>query len=153
MAYASDTDVPVHKTKAEIEALLVKHGCDAVATGWDGQAGKALVTFRLQNRMMRFTITMPSPEGFKRTPSRGLRRKASAAARAYDQAIRSRWRGLLLCLRAKLEAIESNIESVEEAFLAQILLPDNSTVGDTMRPQLAAAYETGRMPAGLLMGG
>ena len=35
MGYAEQTFVPIERTKAEIEMLLVKSGCDAIATLWD----------------------------------------------------------------------------------------------------------------------
>jgi hypothetical protein len=67
----------------------------------------------------------------------------------YDQAVRQRWRALVLVLKAKLEAIESGISSFEDEFLAQTVLPDNTTVGGFMRPQLDRAYELGVMPSAM----
>ena len=65
--------------------------------------------------------------------------------------MRAKWRRLLLCIRAKLEAVDNEIESFEEAFLAQLLLPDGSTVAERALPAIGQMYETGTLPpAGLL---
>lgn len=148
MGYAERTDVPVAKSKADIEVLLERHGADAVATGWDGRSGRAVVHFRMANRMMKFTINIPSRDDDEivRTPERRRPRSKASQNRAYDQAVRSRWRALLLCIRAKIEAVESGIETIDEAFMAQIVLSDGSVVGEHVTKQIAASYETGRMP-------
>ena len=153
MSYASTTEVPVDRSKAEIEKLLMANDCDAIATIWDAREKRAAIQFRLGARMMRFALSMPSPddEAFRYTPARRHTRRPAERRKAYEQAVRSKWRGLLLCIRAKLEAVESGIETIEEAFMAQILLPDGTTVGQRMLPAVAQAYETGDMPSvGLL---
>jgi hypothetical protein len=59
-----------------------------------------------------------------------------------------RWRALALVIKAKLEAVAAGITTVEQEFLAHIVLPDgHTTVGTWMAPQLAAAYDAGTMPA------
>ena len=55
------------------------------------------------------------------------------------------------CRKAKLEAVESEITTFEEEFLAHILLPDGQTAGDYLLPQLERVYETGKMPTMLPM--
>ena len=49
-------------------------------------------------------------------------------------------------IKAKLEAVESGIASFEDEFLAHTLLPSGATVSEWIQPQVAEAYETGRMP-------
>ena len=53
---------------------------------------------------------------------------------------------LLLIIRAKLEAVESGITTLESEFLANLVLPDGGTVGDWLAPQIDEAYATGKMP-------
>jgi len=50
-------------------------------------------------------------------------------------------------VKAKLEAVETGIVSLEEEFLAHVVLPDGSTVGQWAEPQLAELYGRGDMPA------
>ena len=62
------------------------------------------------------------------------------------QACRQRWRALLLIIRAKLEAVESGITTLESEFLANIVLPDGGWWDSGWRRRLRRAYATGRMP-------
>ncbi|MCI0440386.1 MAG: hypothetical protein L0177_14825 [Chloroflexi bacterium] len=75
-----------------------------------------------------------------------MRRSQAEQIKAHDQAVRSAWRSLLICIKAKLEAVETGITSFEDEFLAHFVLPDRSTVGDWLKPQLDRAYELGAMP-------
>ena len=152
MAYATDTGVSIAQTRAEIEALLDRMGADLVMVGIDKRDNVAGVQFRMQDRLVRFRLSMPPLDDYRRTPGRGLLRSRGGAAKAHDQACRSRWRGLLLCIRAKLEAVESGIETIEEAFMAQVVLPDNTTVGQRMLPAITDAYRTGGVPSVPLLG-
>ena len=40
----------------------------------------------------------------------------------------------------------AGISTVEAEFLANVVLPDNRTAGEWMRPQIDQAYRTGEMP-------
>ena len=51
-----------------------------------------------------------------------------------------------MVIKAKLESVESGIETFEQAFLANVVLPGGTTVGDYMTPQIAESYRTGQMP-------
>lgn len=71
---------------------------------------------------------------------------------SLEQLTRSRWRGLLLVIKAKLEAVQAGITDFETEFMAQIILPDGSTVGQFMKPQIAVAYQNRTMPLMLVAG-
>ena len=58
-----------------------------------------------------------------------------------------RSRALALAVKAKLEAVEAGIAEFEDEFLAYVVLPSGETVGDTARPAIAKAYQTGTMQA------
>ncbi len=147
--YASKTDVPVERTKAEIERVLDKEGASQTLFGRDGS--DSVVAFTLQSRQVRFRVTLPPRESFHVTPA-GIRRKASAIEPAIRQEERRRWRSLLLQIKAKFEAIASESETFDEAFLPHIMLPDGKTVAEFMVPQIEEAYASGRMPLRLLGG-
>lgn len=120
--YAVHTKVPAVQSRAEIEKTLARYGAEGFLYG---QAdGNAMVMFRMNDRHIKFTV--PLPEG--------------------EKPIRQRWRALLLVIKAKLESVESDIETFEAAFMANIVLPDGKTVGEIMRPQIKSAYDTGNMP-------
>ena len=128
--FAETTKVPVDRTKAEIEQALKRYGADQFISGWEH--GRAMLGFRAQNRMIRFELVLPAPDPRRQTK--------------IDQQTRQRWRALLLVIKAKLEAVESNISTFETEFLAHIVLPNNQTVGQALAPQLAQMYQTKKMP-------
>ena len=144
--YAEHTTVAADRSRAELERVLIRYGAQAFAYGWDGP--NVVVGFRMRDRQIRFRPQMPDRQDPQFTEtSRGDPRSPRAAETLYDQATRQRWRALLLVVKAKLEAVAIGITSFEEEFLSSTVTPDGSTVGDWLRPQLAAAYETGQMPA------
>lgn len=146
MAYASSTSVAVEKTEAEIKAIIRKYGATAFAS-MEGN-GMAMIAFQMQERRITFKLPLPDPQAkeFARTPSKNLPRSADQRLAAWEQACRSRWRGLFLCIKAKLESVEAGIETFEDAFLAHIQMPDGLTFSEHARPAIARAYETGSMP-------
>jgi hypothetical protein len=47
--------------------------------------------------------------------------------------------------------VESNVETFEEAFLANIVTPGGATVADWLIPQIEEGYRIGKMPTQLLL--
>lgn len=156
MAYAENTSVSVARTKAEIEDLLTKHGATRFMSGWvdEGQR-RATIGFSMKDRHLRFELPLPAPneKRFTLTERYGHKRSQSQAVALWEQSCRQRWRALLLAIKAKLESIESGIETFDEAFMAQVVLPDGRTVSQFLSPQLDACARAGRMPTNLLLGG
>lgn len=145
--YADDTNVPVEKSRAEIEALLSRYGADQFASGWTET--QAVIMFRCKGRHVRLVLPVPDKEDFRRTPVRAVWRSDDEMRKAWEQGCRQRWRALALCIKAKLEAVECEITTFEQEFLAHIVLPSGESVGAWLAPQLDAAYTNGAMPLGL----
>lgn len=143
--YAATTSVSSAKSKAEIEALVERYGASQFVSGW--AADKAVVGFTMHGRQVKFVLTMPDKERREFTHHSKGPRSPEAALAQWEQACRSRWRALLLVIKAKLEAVEAGISVFEDEFLANIVLPGGEMVGEFMRPQIAHAYETRQMPA------
>lgn len=145
--YASNTEVPADRTRAEIEHVLTRYGATRFAYGWQGNT--AVILFEMGNRRIRFNLPLPDKDAdeFRLTPAGRRRRSDAEAERAWEQTTRANWRALLLAIKAKLEAVEVGITSFEDEFLAHIVLPGGGTVGEHMKPQIEQAYLTGRMPA------
>ena len=61
----------------------------------------------------------------------------------WEQACRQIWRVLLLVLKAKFNVIEMECSTFEAEFMANILLPDNRTVGETVLPMIEKSYDEG----------
>lgn len=129
--YAAKTEVAPDKSRAEIERLLERYGATGFQYGW--HSGHALIGFELRQRPYQVMIHLPSLDKF--------RSKA-----AYEQAVRTKWRVMVLWVKSQLEAIEEGIVTPEEAFLAYALLPNRQTVGQWAADQLSDATKRGLMP-------
>ena len=144
--YASSTSVSSNKSRDEIERTLTRYGATGFIYGW--QENQAVVAFQMNERRIKFMLPMPDrlAREFTHTPERGTPRTEEAVMRAYEQAVRQRWRALVLVIKAKLEAVDSGITEFDDEFMAHIVLPDGATVGQHMKPQIETAYGTGNMP-------
>lgn len=145
MAYAATTNVSVEKTEAEIKQIIRRYGATSFASFESGT--HAMIAFEMNSRRIVFKLPLPDrhADEFKRTPTKRQLRTADQIMAAWEQACRSRWRALFLCIKAKLESVESGIETFEDAFLAHIQMPDGHSVSEHVRPRIAAAYDTGTM--------
>lgn len=126
MAFAEKTRVPVDRTRAEIERTLMRYGASRFAYMTEG--ARAVIMFEAADRRIRFELPLPEGEDDKAAQQR-----------------RQKWRALLLCIKAKLESVQSHIETFEDAFLAHVVMPDGKTVGQHARPMIARSYQEGRM--------
>lgn len=126
MAFAEYTKVPIDKTRADIERMMVKAGATHFASFLE--PGKAMIGFRLKDRNIRFDLPLP--------------------AKLSDQQRRSKWRALMLVIKAKVESFESWIETFEEAFLAHIVVGGTGgrTVYEEIKEPLALGYEGKDVP-------
>lgn len=139
MGFASQTTVSVERSQMEVRKILGNYKATGFAFGEQGHMH--MVMFEIANRRMRFVLPMPEP-GVARD-----RRKYIMGQNQIDQERRRRWRCLALAIKAKLECVESGITTLEEEFMAHIVIPNGQTVGQHMIPQIKAAYESGKMPA------
>lgn len=126
--FAEHTKVPIEQTRNEIERTLTRYGADRFA--YFTEAGKAIVVFEAHERRIRFDLALPVD-----------------ADDVKGQERRRLWRALLMCIKAKLEGVASNIESFEEAFLAHVVMPDGATVGQHTIGRIAESYKGQKMVA------
>lgn len=137
--YAEGTSVSIERSKAEMEKLLMKYKADQFSSGWT--EGKNVVAFRMRTRYIKIELPL-AVYGKART-----KKNWTMGQDQCDAENRRRWRALILYVKAKLESVESEIVSFEEAFLAHILLPNRQTAGQHMVPQIDAAYSNNKMPS------
>ncbi len=150
MAYAEGTTVPVEKSLAEIVTLIKRAGSQRIRQTEDVDA--LSVEFFLQDRLLRFSVTLPAVAQMPVRDGRGSilsdKQRADRAAASHRQ----RARALLLVIKAKLESVESGVETFEQAFLAHVVLADNRTVYEQVAAPIAIAYQTGK-PQTLMLSG
>lgn len=135
--YAHRTKVPTSRSREEIERTLKRYGAQQFVAGWDTEAYHAVIGFTVladdgAPRQVRLRLPLPSP-------------KFGSTAQC-DAEERRRWRALVLVIKAKLEAVDSGISTVEHEFMADVVLPNGKTLGEWIGPQLAQAYGNGKMP-------
>ena len=143
--YARTTSVTVSQSRVELEGILERYGADAF--GYATDKGRVDIAFRIDGRHVRMTVPMPliTDDEFQTTWTGRLAAESTVKSQ-WEQACRSRWRALVLVVKAKLEAVAVGISTVEREFLADIMLPDGRTIGATIAPQIAESYRTGNMP-------
>lgn len=137
--YAQGTEVPVDRTRVQIERVLSNYGCTQFGSGWADVDGCRIahVSFRHGGTAIMLALPMPPLNEFEWT-HRGIQRKAAATQKAYDEELKRRWRALGLVIKAKLEAVECGISTIEREFLSDVVLPNGQTLGSWAVPQLAA---------------
>jgi hypothetical protein len=150
--YAAQTDVSSDRSKAELERVLARYG--ATRFGYLSEPDAVQIAFEMQGRRFKYRLPMPNREDpaicTYRQGSSTYRRVETEIDKRYEQAIRQRWRALLLVVKAKLEGVELGIVSLEDEFLAATVMTSGETVGEWARPQLKEMYLTGGMPALML---
>ena len=152
--FAEGTTVAAEKTRGEIERLLGKHGAEDFA--YTTNAARAAIAFRMKGRSIRMIVPFPGRDEIQTAfkPKRYPYRLTEVQILdRLDQVKRSRWRALLLTVKAKLEAIASGIVTFEHEFLAHTIVPGTGrTVAEEVADQLVAAYENPGAQRGLLLG-
>ncbi len=149
--YAANTSVSAERSRMDIEKLLAKHKCEGF--GYMQEGDQAVVMFRLPDRINERTLSirmvLPLPDRdateFQWTPARRKRRTAEQAYEAWLQACAARWRALLLVIKAKLEAVETGISTIEREFLADVMLGTGQTVGELVSEQREALSAGGTL--------
>ena len=144
--YASNTDVSSYRSREEIERTLMRYGAANFAYGVTET--HALIGFTMSDRQIRFILPLPNRNSseFTLTPTKKWARSDKEAAAAYEQAVKSKWRSLALVIKAKLEAVSSQIVTFEQEFGMHMVLPDGRTVAEHVVPEIATAYATGEIP-------
>jgi hypothetical protein len=148
--YAADTTVPVNRSREEIERTLDRYGATAFHySREDLPTGQAIgIEFRLGDHTIRLAMLLPSPTE-KRfiVDTRGYLRSDNAAREHWEKACRQRWRALALVVKAKLEAIEGGITTLEEEFLSSIVVAGtDETVGQRLIPALRQRQQLPSLP-------
>ena len=151
MAYAENTEISVEKSIGEIVGLIKKAGADRIAQV--EEPGRIAIQFFMSDRLLRFTVRLPTLAEGPQVDRHRYTLSEAQKVKKRDQRHRQRARALLLVIKAKLESVESGVESFDEAFLANIVTPGGATAGDWLIPQIEEGYRIGAMPKQLLLTG
>ena len=131
--------MPVEKTRSQLERLPGNHAASQSAGFTDPEQLGGRVVFRIAERTIRLDVRVTVP-GRAKVISPSRRRGV------LEQAEREAWRRTLLVCKAKLEIVADGESTVEREFLADVMLPDGSTVHEQIAERLITAYSSGEMP-------
>jgi hypothetical protein len=143
MAYAEGTTVDFEKSIAEIIGMLRRGGADRIGQ-WE-EPGQFTIQFFMKARLIQFRVQLPKLDTMPVVDGRNSRLTATQRSAKLEQAIKQRGRALMLVIKAKLESIESQVETFEEAFLANIVLADSRTVYERIAEPVRLEYESGQV--------
>ncbi|TDP92398.1 hypothetical protein EDF62_1605 [Leucobacter luti] len=143
--YAKQTTVSADRSLTEIRNIVKRYGAKDFA--YLERDTLAAISFVTSNRHVRFAITLPNPDDrdFTHTLT-GQRRSVSTQATEHEKAVRQRWRALGLVIKAKLEAVESQIATLEQEFFPYLVLPGGRTVFEQVGDQVMLSIDSGEPP-------
>lgn len=132
MKYAKNTTVPVARSKQKIEELLESYDIEESLLGRSPRGDG--IGWKYQGKVYKMSVPVPDRNDFN-------------TENQFQQAIRQRWRILFMSMKMKFEEIDAGVISFEDQFLAQMSLPDGTTVADFMKlPENIARLEKTKMP-------
>jgi hypothetical protein len=141
--YAQGTTVSAERSRAELETMLGKHGATDRGFRVNDTEGTAAVMFVIDGKKYRIDVPMPQ-RSFPKIPSEQPKgwvgwdatRREQWVNKQWEQACRERWRGFVLLVKAKLEAVRIGLSSVEREFQADLLLANGKTVHQQIAEQI-----------------
>lgn len=142
MAYAENTTVSFEKSVGETIELVRRRGADQI--GQMEYPDRFEIGFKLSERLIRFVLPLPSIGDIPMRNGRGSALDLQKRQELLAQAKRQRGRALMLAIKAKLESVESGIETIEEAFLANIVMADGQTVYERISRPIELEYAGGQ---------
>lgn len=144
MPFAKNTKVSPERTIEEIKCTLRRYGVEDF--GHLESKSQAAFGFKVDNLAIQISVALPSiDDDSVRLTASGLERPDEACQRELEQQIRTRWRALLLAVKAKLEAVEAGISTVEQEFMAFVVV-DGRPLGELVIPELKQAAIENRRP-------
>lgn len=140
MPYAHGTTTTIAESKQEIGRILTRY--KAGVPIFHEEETVHHLQFSIGKRPILINLPVPPPLGPASKYYNNAERAKHVALRAKrDKEVQRRYRALALVLKAKLEAVESGIATVEQEFLSDLLLPNGQRVGDAVGEQLVRVYE------------
>jgi hypothetical protein len=128
---AVDTSVSVNRSQGQLEKILRRYGASGFSITQDYEAGTAAVAFRVPESpgadvYIPVRMAVPIHQVKARLKANAGPRTRRREADWFEQAERIAWRHLVLCVEAMLVAVETGIQTISEAFLAHMLIEDET---------------------------
>jgi uncharacterized UPF0146 family protein len=117
--YAARTEVPIEKSRIEIERTIKRFGAKNFVVG--SVNGMTHVMFEANGRRVRFSVPDITDPPYSARLSYESR---------CEREMQRLWRSLAMTVKAKLDIIESGISTFEAEMLAYTMLADGRTVAE-----------------------
>jgi hypothetical protein len=124
------TDVPTHKTIAEIQKMLGENGATGVAFDYDGDGGIKAVYFRIKvkDRELPFRLPTKEDEVYNTLFANMIGQTDRLVKIRRERAKMIAWRVCKLWLEAQLTHVNLGQAKMEEVFLAYLVVDNNQTL-------------------------
>lgn len=140
--YASNTNVAIAKSRAEIDRLLRDWGADAIQWSDDFKHDKVMLrflwTWERQQYVARFTIGLPTAQDLSANAVDG--RSGEVSDRKLNTLMRERGKSehriLALWLKGVFNAVDAGIVTAETIFLPFFEGHDGKTMAEVALPRL-----------------
>lgn len=123
------TEIPTHRTVAEIQTMLAENGATGIAFEYDGQGNLTALFFRIayQGKQLPFRLPAKPHEVYQALFANKM------YANLYEQQRREKstmiaWRICKLWLEAQLTHVNLGQAKIQEVFLPYLVLDDNQTL-------------------------
>jgi len=141
--FASKTDVPVEKTRIEIEKMLRSYGASGFVIGW--HQDRQQIGFVIEGLQIRFTFDTPTEDDCLKRADGSMLPKSQLQG-SLAQAERTLWREIHRMIQGKLIAAFSPYRTVYEEFHADIVLSNGQTFSEWSKPLYRRMLEQSSMP-------
>ena len=139
--YAEGTEVPIGRSRDEIERTLERFGATGQIWARDDEIGQVIIAFKRKARGYKFIIKLPPLSDFRFTPKMTYERTPKQMADMRDAETRRRFRSLANYIKALMDAIDTGIIKAEEALLPYQMLPSGETVYQRVQEQIDRGLE------------
>ncbi len=143
--YADDTQVPISRSRYELDELLRRWGAEGVQWTDDWANGKITLRFvwprENQRYAARFDVRLPNPAEIRerlQTYGGTNTQREQRIRRELEGRGRAEMRLLVLWIKAALNAVAGGIVDAETVFLPFLEGRDGQTVAEVARPRLPA---------------
>lgn len=127
------TAVPLAKTIAEIQQLLVENGATGIAFDYDGQGKLTALFFRIRHEGKDLPFRLPAkPEAVYDALFTGMQYEYRMKEERMKKAEMIAWCVCKLWLEAQITHINLDQAKPQEVFLPYLVMPNQKTLYETM---------------------
>jgi hypothetical protein len=145
-SYASNTDVSQEKSVEEIKRNLRRFGADSFSSFESSRHNMAGLEFEMNNRRVRFVITIPDRKQFEKTDT-GRDRSDNQITLEWERSIKQKWRSLALIVKAKLVAVDEDVVEFDQEFAMHFVTANGQTMYEQLKPRMEEYCNSSEFPA------